>query len=152
MDKKQYVEFIEMYENDDTKKIIGKLDINILKLEKIENLYYTLPLIERLVVEIYKLSPGTDIECYNQGIIRTPISIIVANRKLKVLPRYLEKCIKKYYKPDGIRNRLFHIENDKTRIKVNFKEINFIIMKLLKILRNKCEEYNDFKVYTIELL
>lgn len=152
MDKKEYVEFIEMYESDDTKKIIGKLDINILKLEKIENLYYTLPLIERLVVEIYKHSPGTDIECYNQGIIRTPISIIESNKKLEILPRYLIKIIKKYYKPSGIRNKIFHLEMDKIRIKVNFKEINFVIMKLLKILRNKCEEYNNFKITTIELI
>ena len=152
MDKKEYVEFIEIYESDDTKKIIGKLDINILKLEKIENLYYTLPLIERLVVEIYKQSPGTDIECYNQGIIRTPISIIESNKKLEILPRYLVKIIKKYYKPSGIRNKIFHLEKDKIRVKVNFKEINFVIMKLLKILRNKCEEYNNFKITTIELI
>lgn len=150
MDKFLYVDFIEIYENNETIKLIGEIDTKFLKQNRIETLYYSFPLIERMVLEIYKLVPEADIEHYEQGIMRTIMAMIENNKQLDVLPEYIIEIIEKYFGEDGIRNKLFHIKEESLTIEVNFKEINFLIMKLLVILKKKINDYTSFDFNKIE--
>lgn len=152
MDKLLYVDFIEIYENTETITLIGKLDTKFLKKNRIETLYYSFPLIERMILEIYKLVPEADIEHYEQGIMRTIMSIIENNMKLEVLPIYIVEIIEKYFGEEGIRNTLFHTKEENLSIEVNFEEINFLIMKLLLILKKILTNYTSFDFNKIEYI
>lgn len=152
MGKKIRIAIIKCLENDETKKLIGKIDTEFLKEEKIEVLYYMFPLIERMIIEIFKLVPESDVEYLEQGIMKTPISIVENNESYKVLPEYIIKIIKKYYEPDGVRNKLFHVGKNKISVNVSFKELIYLILNLLMILRHKLDEYNKFAFKEIELL
>lgn len=152
MDKLLYVDFIEIYENNETIKLIGKIDTKFLKQKKVETLYYSFPLIERMVLEIYKLVPEADIEHYEQGIMRTIMAMIGNNKELNVLPKYIIKIIEKYFDEDGIRNKLFHIKEESLTIEVNFKEITFLIMKLLVLLKRHANNYVNYNFSKIEYL
>ena len=69
-------EFIKLFESDMTILKVGKIDMEVIYDESFYSLYYKFPLIERLVLEIYKLIPGTNIEMYEQGTMKTINSII----------------------------------------------------------------------------
>lgn len=138
--------------DDEIKSIVGDIDMKILKLKCVENLYYTLPLIERLVLEIYKLEPDADIEYMQQGVMRTPISIIEDNKEISILPNNVVKIIKEYFSEDGIRNKLFHPKEIRFRIKVDFKKIEETVLILIEILKNKLKEKNEYRFIPIELL
>ena len=150
MDKIPYVDFIEIYENEQTINLVGKIDTQFLKQNRIETLYYSLPLIERIVFEIYKLIPGSDIEHLEQGEWRTVLAIINNNLQLNVLPRYSIEIIEKYFKDDGIRNKIFHINDKNEPIEVTYREINFLIMKLINILKTNINKYIDVDFNYIE--
>lgn len=152
MDKLLYADFIEIYEDTETIRLIGKIDTKFLKQNRIETLYYSFPLIERIVLEIYKLVPEADIEHYEQGIMRTVMAIINNNKQLEVLPRYTIEIIERYFGDDGIRNKLFHIRNENVTVKVNFREINYLIMKLLVILKKELANYISFDFNKIEYI
>ena len=124
----------------------------MLKGENIYSLYYIFPLIERIILEIYKLVPGADIEYIEQGIMRTPKSIIESNKYLQVLPENLEEIIKKYYGDDGARNKVFHVSQENEGIEVSWGEILFLLSQLLGILNNKLEIYTDIEIKEIEKL
>lgn len=150
MDKFKYIDLIKAVQNEETIKLVGEIDVNLLKSQKLESLYYSFPLIERLVLEIYKLVPYADIECYTQGVMKTINSIIDTNSN-DVLPENTINIIKKYFKDDGLRNKLFHNKDGSIKIKISFNEINFLIMQLLSILKQKLLENNDFDFKDIEL-
>lgn len=152
MDKACYIAFIKYFENNETRKIIGKIDINLLYDEKIECLYYAFPLIEKIILEIFKLVPEADVECFGQGIMRTPISIIENNDGYKILPSFIIDLIEKYYSNNGPRNQLFHSKEEEIKLKVDFKELIYLIAKLIMIFRNKLDEVNDFEFEDIKLL
>lgn len=152
MDKLLYADFIEIYEDTETIRLIGKIDTKFLKQNRIETLYYSFPLIERIVLEIYKLVPEADIEHYEQGIMRTVMAMINNNKQLEVLPRYTIEIIERYFGDDGIRNKLFHIRNENVTVKVNFGEINYLIMKLLVILKKELANYISFDFNKIEYI
>lgn len=153
MDKDIHIAFIKYFENNETKRVIGEIDVDILYEEKIECLYYAFPLIERMVLEIFKLVPESDVEYIEQGIMKTPISIIENNDSYSILPSYIIDIIKKYYKEDGIRNKLFHIGNEEISLNVNcFNELLYLIVSLLIILKNKLEEYTNFLFKDIKIL
>lgn len=152
MDKLLYADFIEIYEDTETIRLIGKIDTKFLKQNRIETLYYSFPLIERIVLEIYKLVPEADIEHYEQGIMRTVMAMINNNKQLEVLPRYIIEIIERYFGDDGIRNKLFHIRNENVTVKVNFREINYLIMKLLVILKKELANYISFDFNKIEYI
>ena len=137
MDKEIYIAFIKYFENDETKRVIGQIDVEILHEEKVECLYYIFPLIEKMILEIFKLVPESDVEYIEQGIMKTPISIIENNDSSKVLPSYIIDIIKKYYKEDGPRNKLLHIGNAEITVNVSFNELLYLISNLLIILKNK---------------
>lgn len=152
MDKEIYIAFIKYYEDTQTKEVIGKIDVDILYEEKTECLYYIFPLIEKMILEIFKLVPGSDVEYIEQGIMRTPISIIENNNSYSVLPSNIIYIIKKYFKENGPRNKLFHIVNREKSINVNFNELLYLISKLLIILKNKLKEYNNVLFEEINVL
>lgn len=152
MDKEIYIAFIKYFENDETKTVIGQIDVEILHEEKVECLYYIFPLIEKMILEIFKLVPESDVEYIEQGIMKTPISIIENNDSSKVLPSYIIDIIKKYYKEDGPRNKLLHIGNAEITVNVSFNELLYLISNLLIILKNKLEEYTNFSFEDIKIL
>lgn len=152
MNQMSYTDFINCYQNEDTIKVIGKIDTDILKSNKIESLFYGFPLIEKIILEIYKLEPEASVEQNNQGIMRTINSIIEENKELNVLPLYITKLIEKYFRESGLRNQIFHINCRKRYIKVDFNEINFLIMKIFKILKDKLGKFDKFEFKNIDYL
>ena len=152
MDKEIYIAFIKYFENDETKRVIGQIDVEILHEEKVECLYYIFPLIEKMILKIFKLVPESDVEYIEQGIMKTHISIIENNDSSKVLPSYIIDIIKKYYKEDGPRNKLLHIGNAEITVNVSFNELLYLISNLLIILKNKLEEYTNFSFEDIKIL
>ena len=96
--------------------------------------------------------PEADIEHYEQGIMRTIMAMIGNNKELNVLPKYIIKIIEKYFDEDGIRNKLFHIKEESLTIEVNFKEITFLIMKLLVLLKRHANNYVNYNFSKIEYL
>lgn len=150
MVKFTYLDLIRAIQNNDTIQLIGEIDIDLLNSNKVESLYYSFPLIERMVLEIYKLVPESDVEHYEQGIMKTPISIIDNN--VKVLPENTVNIIKQIYGDYGIRNKLFHVKSEFINIEVSFEEINYLIMQLLSILRDKINENNGFTINDIAYL
>ena len=152
MDGFAYIDIIGNMENNETKRLIGKINIDVLKNQRIESLYYIFPLIEKMILEIYKLVPDADVEYYEQGKIKTIMSIIEKNEKLKILPIDLVNIIKKYYKDKCPRNDLFHVKDNITSIEVSFKELNYIIMELLSILNRQIKLTTDYSFEHIDLL
>ena len=151
MDRKSYVDRISDIENEQTKNVIGKIDKEILNSEIIESLYYIFPLVERMILEIYKLIPDADVEHYEQGIMKTPIAII-ENNKTNLLPEDIVTLIKKYYGDDGLRNELLHIQKEIFEVSVSFDELTYLIANLLSILKELLKENSSNNFDDIELL
>ena len=138
-------EFIKQYENELTISKIGKIDITAIKDETYYSLYYKFPLIERLIIEIYKSVPGTNIEKYEQGTMKTINSIIKNNNSFELLPSDLIEKIDFYFHEgdDSPRNIVFHEFGAKEKkVAVNWEEINYIIANLLLLLNHVSKEYN----------
>ena len=156
MYKTSYGMLIKAMENDDTRELIGPLDIDTIEQKSVESLYYTFPLIERMVLEIYKLLPLSNVEYYQQGIMRTVLDII-KNDKNNYFPDYLVSLIDKYFREDGLRNKLFHVKDDIGKITVErivdvLNDIQYMVMQLLSIMRNTYSMYTIDNIGTIELL
>ncbi len=144
-----YIDIIKGIEDATTEKIIGKIKTELLNIKTVENLYYVFPLIERMVLEIYRLVPGANIEQFDKKTMKTINSILEHNKNLEIIPTEIAKIIQKYFKDDGIRNKLFHVSLERQfKFKINIKEINYIIMQLLFILKklNKNYEIENLKI------
>lgn len=152
MDKLSYTDFIKIYEDMETINLIGKIDTEFLNENRIECLYYIFPLIERIVLEIYKLVPEADVEHFEQGTMRTIKSLIDNNKDLDVLPKYINELVIKYYGDNGIRNELFHVKNSTIKVEIDFNELNYLIMKLVLLLKNRINEYDKFEIKEIAYL
>ncbi len=150
MDKITYIDLIRAVQSSNTIKIVGKIDTDLLEKEGIPSLYYSIPLIEKLILEIYKLIPESDVEHNEQGIMRTPDGILNINKN--VLPDKTTEYIEEIFGESGIRNKLFHVVTNPKNIKVSFQKIDFLIMQLLSILNKKITEYNGFELNDIEFL
>lgn len=147
-----YLDLIKAIEDEQTINIVGNIDTDFLSNKIVENLYYSFPLIERLILEIYKLIPDADVEQYEQGTSKTILSIINHN-KVDIIPEYIKNLIYKYYDgDDSLRNQLFHPKEDVVNINVSFEEINYIIMQLLSILKNLLKETDSYNFKVIEYL
>lgn len=156
MHKITYVSLIGALENNDTTSLIGKIDIETLQYNRVETLYYELPLIERIVLEIYKMLPLSDVEYYQQGTMRTIMELINKDSH-SYFPENLIMILQKYFGDDGLRNSLFHVKDDVGNIeidmgKLNYNELNFSLMQLLSILRDTCAMYSIDKIGMIELI
>ena len=151
MDRFTFAQCIKFEQDEDTVKLIGEIDTEMLnRRDLIERLYYALPLVERMILEIFKLVPESDIEYYQQGIMRTPIEIIENNNENKIIPDRIVNIIEKYFKKDGIRNKLFHLEELNTVIEGYFTDITYLIMELLQILKSRIKLYKEFEIKEIE--
>ena len=148
-------EFIRFFESETTISKIGKIDMQVIEDKSYYSLYYKFPLIERLVLEIYRSVPGTNIEKYEQGTMKTINSIIKSNSTLELIPQNIIEKINVYFneKDDSPRNVVFHEwgENEKNVV-VNFEEINYIISNLLALLNHMSKEYNLVTLKKIETL
>lgn len=148
-------EFIRFFESEITISKIGKIDMEVIEDKSYYSLYYKFPLIERLVLEIYRSVPGTNIEKYEQGTMKTINSIIKSNSALELIPQNIIEKINVYFneKDDSPRNVVFHEwgENEK-KVVVNFEEINYIISNLLALLNHMSKEYNLATLKKIEAL
>lgn len=138
-------EFIRLFESEITISKVGKIDMEVIEDKSYYSLYYKFPLIERLVLEIYRSVPGTNIEKYEQGTMKTINSIIKSNSALELIPQNIIEKIDIYFneKDDSSRNVVFHEwgENEK-KVVVNFEEINYIISNLLALLNHMSKKYN----------
>lgn len=147
-----YLDLIKAIEDEQTINIVGNIDTDFLSNKIVENLYYSFPLIERLILEIYKQIPDADVKQYEQGTSKTILSIINHN-KVDIIPEYIKNLIYKYYDgDDSLRNQLFHPKEDVVNINVSFEEINYIIMQLLSILKNLLKENDSYNFKVIEYL
>lgn len=146
-------EFIKVFEDDVTIKKIGKIDLEAIKDDSFYSLYYKFPLIERIILEIYKAIPGANIEMYEQGTMKTINSIINNNPDIDILLPNLKNLISNYFSEDddAPRNIIFHPAfDDKIQVTVNFEEINYIIASLLGLLKHVCKEYGISNLNKIE--
>lgn len=152
MDRLKYLDSIKENQNEKTINLVGDIDIDLLNNQIVETLYYAFPLIERLILEIYKQIPDADVEQYEQGTSKTILSII-NNNKVNIIPEYVKELIFKYYDgDDSLRNQLFHPKEGVVNIKVSFEETNYIIMQLLSILKNLLKENDSYNFKVIEYL
>lgn len=151
MAKFTYIDLIKAIQDKSTIKVIGKIDTKLLNSGNLKSLYYSFPLIERMVLEIYKLIPESDVEQYQQGIMKTTMSIIKSNDNL--LPQKSLEMIKSYYDGENcLRNKLFHPKKKSATIKINFNEINYLVMQLLSILKGNLKENDVYEFKDIEQL
>ena len=152
MDRLKYLDSIKENQNEKTINLVGDIDIDLLNNQIVETLYYAFPLIERLILEIYKQIPDADVEQYEQGTSKTILSII-NNNKVNIIPEYVKELIFKYYDgDDSLRNQLFHPKEGVVNIKVSFEEISYIIMQLLSLLKNLLKENDSYNFKEIEYL
>ncbi len=148
-------EFIKLFENEVTISKIGKIDMEVIVDTTYYSLYYKFPLIERLVLEIYRAVPGTNIEKYEQGTMKTINSIICNNSSFELIPDALLKKIDIYFsdRDDSPRNIVFHeFGLNEKKVTVDFEEINYIIANLLALLKHVLKEYNLTTLKKIEIL
>lgn len=147
-----YLDLIKAIEDEQTVNIVGNIDVDFLGKQIVESLYYAFPLIERLILEIYKQIPDADVEQYEQGTSKTILSIINRNNS-DIIPEYAKELIYNYYDGgDSLRNHLFHPKEGIVNIRVSFEEINYIIMQLLSILKNLLKENDSYNFKEIEYL
>jgi len=145
----------ELFKNKEVILKIGKIDMNVINAKSLVSLYYKFPLIERLVLEIYKAIPGSNIEIYEQGTMKTINSIIDNNQSIDVLGPKIKDIINKYFFDSNTspRNILFHPKGEGTpNIKVDFEEINELIKNLLNILIDVVRKNKNFKFKKIKKL
>lgn len=120
------------------KSTIGDIDVNMIEDRTEKSLYYLFPLIERIVVEILKYKPDTDIEFSKQGTYRTLNSILSSSKNAKYFDNDLLALIKDYYSENGLRNQILHFRG-KDNIEISFVdllEMKVIVIKLLKLYKS----------------
>lgn len=150
----KYIKKIKELENEHTISLIGNISVESLEIMDVDELLYIFPLIERIVIEIYKLVPGTIVEVNEQGTMNTIIQILEKN-SIKVLPQDIEELIYYYYrdkdeKEKALRNLLFHVEEDVTSIKYNKDDIRYMVMMLLEILNAQIRNFDIKNLKLIE--
>ncbi len=136
------------------KSTIGDIDVNMIEDRTEKSLYYLFPLIERIIVEILKYKPDTDIEFSEQGTYRTLNSILSVNKNAKYFDNDLVVLIKEYYSENGLRNQMMHFRGqDNIEISfVDLLEIKVILTKLLKIYKLTLMNIEKILDKDIELL
>ena len=151
-----YEMIISAIESNDTRELIGSIDVDAISKNNVQALFYEFPLIERIVLEIYKLLPLSDVEYYQQGTMRTILEIINKDSH-NYFPSNLISILKKYYKENGLRNKLLHVKDDIGTVKIrndeiDYEELKFAIMQLVSILRDTCNNYTIEKIGTIGII
>lgn len=149
------IELIKENENQNTISAIGKIDFKTLEKMDINDLLYIFPLIERMVIEVYKLIPGAIVEVNSQGTIKTITQVIKDNETIgiKKISEKIRKIVFFYYDDiNSLRNILFHPKKEAITIQYNKNEILFVILSLLKILNDTSKSYDIKMLKMIEKL
>lgn len=151
-----YEMMINALENEDTLRLIGKVDTNFIKNDNYDSLFYEFPLIERIVLEIYKLLPLSDVEGYQQGTMRTVMEILKKD-SYGYFPENLVTTLKKYYDDNGLRNKLFHVKDDIGKVDVaqdelDYGELKASIAELILILKETNSSYTVEKIGKIKTI
>ncbi len=145
----------EKYYLKEMKNTIGIIDLQVLESRTIDSLYYIFPLIERLVIEILKYKPDSNIEFYKQGKYRTLNSILEVEENHKYFDSNLVNLIKKYYEEDGLRNRIMHYKGDNNNISlttIDLLSTKVIVVKLLKLYNLTLKQYDSMELNEITLI
>lgn len=153
--KLDYYSLIKSLNDDHNNKIIGEIDLNCVDRMNVEDLMYIFPLIERLVVEIYKLVPGSIVEVNDQGIMKSASQILKDNIKNEnyCFPEDLRLLIFKYFDDENsVRNKLFHVQNGPFNICYDKEELSYLIFYLLLILNGRVDLYNIDQLKKIDRL
>jgi len=130
---------------------IGKIDLKLLELKDFDVLYYTFPLIEKLVLEILKLYEYSDIEFYNQGTYRTLQSLKEKNQNL--FSKSLLEEIDYFFNTDGIRNKVAHYKKEDISLNINEMErLRVLVLNLLIIYSNSLKNIDKKEKKKIEYL
>ena len=154
MDEKSFKLAISKYESEETKSVINSIDVDFLTSGNIKLLNYAFPLIEKMVIEIFKLLPDSNVEKYEQGTMKTIMAVIEENNQEYIIPKDVEEKISKYFKEECLRNTLFH-PSDEVEIKIDdtcILDVLWIIAELLKILNELLKKYSNFEFNDIEYL
>ncbi len=159
MDRVKFIDSIENQQNDKTIELIGKIDTEVLESNKIQSVYYSFPLIERMVLEIYKLIPESNVEYFDQGTMRTVMQMIEENNNYNdkmIIPQKTLDSIIEIFKEDGIRNKIFHVSEVNVKVEIPLirieKMVIIIIMSLLEVLKGLLEKYDQYRFRKIEPL
>lgn len=150
-----YVKTIESLQDEDTINLIGNIDIKSVELLFTTDLLYVFPLIERIIVEIYKFTLGASIEDNEQGKRKTICAIIEKNEANGIsvlLPSMLEE-INFYFKgEEALRNVLFHPKRSEYSVEYDPRRIQKLLLNALLILKYKIKKYDFSNLKEIEKL
>ena len=154
--KNNYSLLINLVESHKTIEIIGKIDVKTTLKRDLDGLLYMFPLIERIVLEIFKENPLSDIEQFKQGTMRT-IKEIVEKDCNKTIEDEVKKKIYKYYDENGLRNMIFHArtfgESNNTIIQDNiFDEVQYLLVQVLSKLSRIIDDYDVSAIGNIKKL
>ena len=155
MDETIFRENIEKYQTEHINNIFGLIDVDFICSKTIESLFYTIPLIERMFLEVLKCIPDADIEQLTQGKMRSINSLLDNNDVRSIFDDKVIAIIEKYYKDNGeeksLRNKLFDIdESSSYKVTVVFEELYYLIISLFTQLKEKSEEYKNYRFIPIE--
>lgn len=141
--KRELEKWIADYYNKKIDSILGELDIETIYRDELESLYYIFPLMEKIVVT---LASNYDIECYQQGTIRTVNSIMKNNNE--IFDTETTQLINKYFDENGLRNTILH-PTKKHDVTVQMKEVQHLLSLLLKKLTNdwSIQDIKDIELF-----
>ncbi len=153
MRREHYEFLISSLENQQTIKSIGKIDIETIRKNNLESLYYLLPLIERITLEIYKSTPLSNVEKYKQGEMRNILDLLNSNSK-EIVGTENYDLLEKIYAKDGIRNKIIHpyLYTGSKNIQVNYEQIKKLLYNLIVKLKSLYDIQSQYKYKKIEQL
>lgn len=98
------------------------IDLSVFRSDDIGTLFYLLPLIERLTIEIVECCCVTSVETKKQGTIKTIKSLLQELPEDMLVYHNLREKLLDIYSEDGIRNKIIHISLD-DKLSVELSEI-----------------------------
>ena len=98
------------------------IDLSVFRSDDIGTLFYLLPLIERLTIEIIECCCVTSVETKKQGTIKTIKSLLQELPEDMLVYHNLREKLLDIYSEDGIRNKIIHISLD-DKLSVELSEI-----------------------------
>lgn len=143
-----YSTYFDKKHSEQFNKIVCKNYTTLFNIDDISVFLYLFPFVERLIVEILDLSTLVNIECKEQGILRTVNSLIQQDEANMILGEELIKKIAKYFSDEGIRNKLMHFNPNEDMVSCTIADINEvkeIAISLCDIYERELEKY-DYKV------
>ena len=150
-----YRAYFDQEHSEQFNKIINKNNIDLFDIDDISVFLYLFPLIERLIVEILDISTLVNIECKEQGKIRTVNSLIQQDETRVILGNDLIEKISKYFNESGIRNKMMHYNPNENTIKSTLEDINEvkeIAICLCKIYEKELKKYDSIVIDKIDLV